>query len=104
MMMMDGPTMRAIGHVVSNGWRGSIDQSPQPPTIPTETQSDRPSITPIECSRPPFEPALTSNTHADYVKWIEAAGARAVPLHYDAPEPEIDAVLQQVNGVIFPGG
>jgi gamma-glutamyl-gamma-aminobutyrate hydrolase PuuD len=43
-------------------------------------------------------------TATDYVKWIEGAGARTVPLHYDAPESEIDAVLQQVNGVIFPGG
>lgn len=38
------------------------------------------------------------------MKWIEAAGARAVPLHYDAPAAETDALLQQVNGVIFPGG
>lgn len=27
-----------------------------------------------------------------------------MPLHYDAPESEINALLQQVNGVIFPGG
>lgn len=37
-------------------WGRSTNQSPQPPTIPTETQSDRPSITSIKCSRPPFKP------------------------------------------------
>lgn len=51
-----------------------------------------------------IEPPNPTHPHADYVKWIEAAGARVVPLYYDAPETEIDAVLQQVNGVIFPGG
>lgn len=27
-----------------------------------------------------------------------------MPLHYDAPPAEMDAILQQVNGIIFPGG
>lgn len=41
---------------------------------------------------------------ASYVKWIEAAGARAVPLGYSWTDAQVDALLGQVNGVLFPGG
>lgn len=39
-----------------------------------------------------------------YVRWVESQGARVVPLRYDAPEQEIDALLKRVNGLVFPGG
>ena len=41
---------------------------------------------------------------ASYVKWVESAGGRVVPLHYDASTSEISALLSNVNGVLFPGG
>lgn len=42
---------------------------------------------------------------ASYVKWVESAGARAVPLFYDAwSGAELGKVLQSVNGVLLPGG
>lgn len=41
---------------------------------------------------------------ASYVKWVESAGGRVVPLHYDTDASEISAVLLSVNGVLFPGG
>eukprot|EP00899_Mesostigma_viride_P013063 jgi/Mesvir1/21758/Mv04163-RA.1 len=41
---------------------------------------------------------------ASYVKLIEAAGARPVPISFDAPRDEIKRIMRQINGVIFPGG
>ena len=42
---------------------------------------------------------------ASYVKWVESAGARAVPLMYDAwDRARLREVLQSVNGVLLPGG
>ena len=41
---------------------------------------------------------------ASYVKHLEAAGARVVPVDYYATPAELDVLLQSVNGVLFPGG
>ncbi|GKT14799.1 putative multi-domain containing protein [Aduncisulcus paluster] len=41
---------------------------------------------------------------ASYVKWLESAGARVVPLFFDIPDEEIDRILDSVNGVLFTGG
>ncbi|KDO31557.1 hypothetical protein SPRG_03486 [Saprolegnia parasitica CBS 223.65] len=41
---------------------------------------------------------------ASYVKWIESAGGRVVPIPYSASNDTIDALLSSVNGVLFPGG
>eukprot|EP00448_Togula_jolla_P021688 CAMPEP_0170590096 /NCGR_PEP_ID=MMETSP0224-20130122/11688_1 /TAXON_ID=285029 /ORGANISM="Togula jolla, Strain CCCM 725" /LENGTH=391 /DNA_ID=CAMNT_0010913871 /DNA_START=67 /DNA_END=1242 /DNA_ORIENTATION=- len=41
---------------------------------------------------------------SSYVKWLEAAGTRVVPLHHLAPREELLEKLGQVNGVMFPGG
>jgi len=41
---------------------------------------------------------------ASYIKWLEAGGARSIPIPYDAPDELVDEILQQVNGVLFPGG
>jgi gamma-glutamyl hydrolase len=38
------------------------------------------------------------------VTWVEAAGARVVPIPYDAPEAELDLLFASVNGIIFTGG
>ncbi|KAK9803146.1 hypothetical protein WJX72_001749 [[Myrmecia] bisecta] len=41
---------------------------------------------------------------AAYVKWIESAGGRAVPIRlYDSDE-ELKRLFSSVNGIIFPGG
>lgn len=39
-----------------------------------------------------------------YVKWIESAGGRVVPLHYDAPVEELEALVDSLHGVLYPGG
>lgn len=41
---------------------------------------------------------------ASYVKWLEHAGAEAVPIRYNSTDEEIEAIFGQVNGVLFPGG
>ena len=41
---------------------------------------------------------------ASYVKWVEMAGALAIPLLYSASDHEVDSIFQQVNGVLLPGG
>ena len=39
-----------------------------------------------------------------YVRWLEAAGIRAVPLIWNATWETKLPLLQSVNGVLFPGG
>lgn len=39
-----------------------------------------------------------------YVKWLEMAGARVVPIPYDANATVITSLLSSVNGVLFTGG
>lgn len=41
---------------------------------------------------------------ASYVKFVEAGGARAVPVRYDAPPDEIMRIFAAVNGLLLPGG
>ncbi|PNX98034.1 gamma-glutamyl hydrolase-like protein, partial [Trifolium pratense] len=42
--------------------------------------------------------------HASYVKFVEAAGARVVPLIYNEPSEMLLKKLELVNGVLFTGG
>ena len=42
---------------------------------------------------------------ASYVKWLESAGARTLPIHSDqTSEDQLREIFQQINGVLFPGG
>jgi len=41
---------------------------------------------------------------ASYVKWIESAGGRVVPIKYNATNDEVDTIMSSVNGILFPGG
>jgi gamma-glutamyl hydrolase len=41
---------------------------------------------------------------ASYVKWLEAGGARSIPIPYDADSALLDDLLSQVNAVLLPGG
>jgi gamma-glutamyl hydrolase len=40
---------------------------------------------------------------ASYVKWLEMAGARVVPLPFNQPE-SVRALLPLINGALFTGG
>ncbi|CAM0954567.1 unnamed protein product [Alopecurus aequalis] len=46
----------------------------------------------------------TSYIAASYVKFVEAGGARVIPLIYNEPEERILEKLSLVNGVLFTGG
>ena len=39
-----------------------------------------------------------------YIKFIESAGARAVPIPYDLPKEQLKYLFESINGLIFPGG
>jgi gamma-glutamyl hydrolase len=39
-----------------------------------------------------------------YVKWIEAAGARVVPVLYNQSESQLSNIFDQLSGLVFPGG
>ncbi|CAM9604647.1 unnamed protein product [Scytosiphon promiscuus] len=41
---------------------------------------------------------------AAYVKWVASAGARSLPIRYDATPEELGPILDGVNGLLFPGG
>lgn len=41
---------------------------------------------------------------ASYVKFIESAGARVVPINYYADETELSTLFKSLNGFLFPGG
>lgn len=39
---------------------------------------------------------------AGFVKWIEAAGGRAVPIRFYASDKELYRIFKSINGIIFP--
>lgn len=41
---------------------------------------------------------------AAYVKWVEAGGARAVPIRYHESDEMLLELFKSVNGLVFPGG
>jgi len=41
---------------------------------------------------------------ASYVKFLEAAGARVVPIHYDSTQADLKQLFNSINGILFPGG
>ncbi|XP_061412472.1 gamma-glutamyl hydrolase-like [Lethenteron reissneri] len=41
---------------------------------------------------------------ASYVKYIESAGARVVPIRNDLSDAELKTLFSYLNGVLFPGG
>ncbi|KAJ0402385.1 hypothetical protein ATCC90586_010016 [Pythium insidiosum] len=41
---------------------------------------------------------------ASYVKWVEMAGGRVVPISYNAPKEYLKSLVPQLNGLLFPGG
>ncbi|KAG6557513.1 hypothetical protein Mapa_000787 [Marchantia paleacea] len=50
-----------------------------------------------------FHPGM-SYIAASYVKFVEAGGARAVPLLYNEPVESLRRKFSAVNGIVFPGG
>ena len=50
------------------------------------------------------ENTTTTYIAASYVKFLESAGARVVPVHYDATEEELTVLFKSINGLLLPGG
>ena len=50
------------------------------------------------------DPKLGSCFHSLYVQWLEAAGARVVPIPFDVSEAELEHLLGSLNGILFTGG
>jgi gamma-glutamyl hydrolase len=53
------------------------------------------------------QPMLNSNDTmiaASYVKWLEAGGARSIPIPFDASEDLVQDLFSQIDGILFPGG
>ncbi|CAD8126009.1 unnamed protein product [Paramecium sonneborni] len=51
-----------------------------------------------------YDKSLYSYFPSSYVKWIEQAGARVIPIHWDSSYDELTVILNQINGVLFTGG
>lgn len=41
---------------------------------------------------------------ASYIKYLEMAGARAIPIFYDTDHATLDDQFSKINGILFPGG
>eukprot|EP00659_Diplonema_papillatum_P022416 gene22416-34329_t len=41
---------------------------------------------------------------ASYVKWVESAGGRAVPIRYNGTEEQTREIFGKINGVLYTGG
>ncbi|KAM6215929.1 gamma-glutamyl hydrolase [Rhynchocyon petersi] len=41
---------------------------------------------------------------ASYVKYLESAGARVVPVRLDLTDQEYEKLFKSINGILFPGG
>ncbi|XP_062376550.1 gamma-glutamyl hydrolase-like isoform X2 [Sardina pilchardus] len=50
------------------------------------------------------KPKRNSYIAASYVKTLEAAGARVVPVMINRPEEEYHQLFHSINGILFPGG
>jgi gamma-glutamyl hydrolase len=47
---------------------------------------------------------VTAYIPASYVKFVEAGGARVVPLHHRLPLDQLESIVSKLNGVLFTGG
>lgn len=53
---------------------------------------------------PSYPASSFSYFGASYVKFIESAGARVVPIPYDSEFEEIERIFKKINGLLLPGG
>jgi gamma-glutamyl hydrolase len=55
-------------------------------------------------TQPTEMPSFSEYIAASYVKFVESAGARVVPIHYNRSKENLRKQLRGVNGLFFPGG
>nr|XP_028592688.1 gamma-glutamyl hydrolase [Podarcis muralis] len=51
-----------------------------------------------------FQKYGSSYIGASYVKFIESAGARVVPIRLNRSDEEYDKIFSSINGILYPGG
>lgn len=51
-----------------------------------------------------YDPKEYGYIAASYVKYLEMAGGRVVPIPYDADQATLDKLFDGLNGLFFPGG
>ena len=77
-----------------------LPSQPQDPVIAVVTS-------PLsDCPVPPsdLQPQPTACVESYFVRWLETAGIRVIPLPWDAPKSVREEILTGANGVLYPGG
>mmetsp|Transcript_28012 Transcript_28012/g.75667 ORF Transcript_28012/g.75667 Transcript_28012/m.75667 type:complete len:381 (+) Transcript_28012:150-1292(+) len=72
------------------------------PSTSMKQGTDRPLIGIM--SQPCHDCPGKSYIAAAFVKWVEAAGGRPVPIRFYNSEAELYRLFKQLNGLVFPGG
>ncbi|XP_031439903.1 gamma-glutamyl hydrolase-like [Clupea harengus] len=67
-------------------------------------RNDRPIIGVLAQELKNPEPKRNSYIAASYVKTLEAAGARVIPVMVNRPEEEYRQLFKSINGILLPGG
>ncbi|XP_023650260.1 gamma-glutamyl hydrolase [Paramormyrops kingsleyae] len=72
--------------------------------LSSQERNDRPivGILAQEYAKP--RPSRLSYIAASYVKFLESAGARVVPVKLNQTKEEYETLFNSINGVLFPGG
>ncbi|RLW12982.1 hypothetical protein DV515_00000290 [Chloebia gouldiae] len=58
----------------------------------------------LECHFDEYQRFGRSYIAASYVKFVESAGARAVPIRLNLTDEEYDKIFHSINGILLPGG
>jgi len=74
---------------------------PRTSTAPTQPINVRPVIGVLTQPTPAGGQSFLA---ASYVKWLEAAGAKVVPVPWDANEDTLKEIFYTINGLLLPGG
>ncbi|KAJ7338868.1 hypothetical protein JRQ81_012770 [Phrynocephalus forsythii] len=76
------------------------------PFVLRRSDNDRPIIGILaqECDFKAFERFGKSYIAASYVKFLESAGARVVPIRLNLSDEEYENIFHSINGILYPGG
>ncbi|XP_053197989.1 gamma-glutamyl hydrolase [Scomber japonicus] len=70
----------------------------------TQRTNDKPIIGILSQESRSVPPGKTSYIAASYVKYMESAGARVIPIKINQTLEEYKKIFNSINGVLFPGG
>ncbi|CAN9506063.1 unnamed protein product [Ophioblennius macclurei] len=74
------------------------------PLSSSAERNDRPVVGVLSQAVYPPDPNRTDYIAASYVKFLEAAGARVVPVRINLSAEEYQTLFSSINGILFPGG